>query len=66
MKLDQNGVNITSCVNISTSVLGNEFIVMWDSDGIPIHINRDVVNRLYLFMTQTQNPLPNSDNVFVK
>jgi len=47
MKVDKNGVIINTLVSADNSMLGDDFIVMWDEDGLPIHINRKIIDYLY-------------------
>ena len=47
MKLDQNGAVISNVTAAQISNLGNDFVCMWDSEGLPIHIHKDVIEYLY-------------------
>lgn len=46
MKLDKNGAIISSVTGAQTSLLGNDYIVMWDGEGMPIHIHKSVIEYL--------------------
>ena len=46
MRLDTNGAVIDNITTAQESVLGPDYIVMWDSDGAPIHINKKVIEYL--------------------
>ncbi len=43
MKVDKNGVIISDITGAQDSAMNPNYIVMWDSDGIMIHINKSVV-----------------------
>jgi hypothetical protein len=60
MKLNKNGAIIENVTNIDNSTLSADYIVMWDDEGIPIHINKEVILRLYNKI-QISNP---NDSVF--
>jgi len=60
MKVDKNGVVIDSITNVAKSVVSDKYIVMWDNDGIPIHIDKNVVEYMHNFITQ-MNTQPSSN-----
>lgn len=62
MKLDRNGVTIEDVVLVDTSVLGPEYIVMWDSDGMPMHVHKDVIQSLYNALVVNPKPVPAPPN----
>ena len=51
MRLEGRGAVIDNITNVDNSIIGNEYVVMWDQDGIPVHINRKsldfVCNAIY-------------------
>jgi hypothetical protein len=58
MIFDKNGAIIENIAEKNSSILGNSYVVMWDSSGTPIHINKKVINELYLYMTNVTPPTP--------
>ncbi len=44
MILDGRGAIIDNITGIDNSILGNEYIVIWDSQNMPIHIKRTVLD----------------------
>ncbi len=46
MKVDKNGVVISDVVSAQNSAMDPNYIVMWDRDGIPIHIHKNVLEYL--------------------
>jgi len=55
MKIDKNGVIIDSITHADRSVLGDSYVVMWDNDGILIHVDKSVINQLYQYMVNQEN-----------
>lgn len=62
MKVDKNGVIIDSFKTTSNSIMGGDFVVMWDDDGLPIHIKRDIVDRMYNFIHSVPEVAPTNIN----
>jgi hypothetical protein len=47
MKIQKNGILITNVKIAEQSNIGDDYICMWDDDGMPIHINKAVVDYLH-------------------
>jgi hypothetical protein len=46
MILDSRGAIIEGANSVAQSVVGQDYIVVWDTQGMAIHINRSVVDYL--------------------
>jgi len=73
MRLEGRGAVIDNITNVDNSILGNDYVVVWDQDGIPIHINRKaldfVCNAVYgnVRPVQSQNSVQQDiSNAFLK
>ncbi len=65
MKLDINGAVISNVKTAQISNLGNDFVCMWDEEGLPIHIHKDVIDYLYNGThPQPVQPTPKKENLF--
>lgn len=66
MNVDRNGVVISNVTAAQQSNLARDYICMWDSEGLPIHINKAVVDYLYASIhqppVQTQQQQVNTNN----
>lgn len=47
MKIETRGVVIDRAKNIQSSMLGDEYVCMFDENGVPIHIKKDIIDSLY-------------------
>jgi len=47
MIIDDGGIHINDCIGSDQSVIGKDYICMWDTQGMPIHIKKDVVEYLH-------------------
>ena len=50
MRFDKNGAVIDSITEVQLSILGNDYVVMWDAEGSPIHIKRTVIEYIHSVM----------------
>lgn len=57
MQVNKNGAIIDSVSYIDNSVMGDDYIVMWDNSGLPIHIHKHVISELNKKITPTQPEL---------
>ena len=66
MKMNVNGVVISS---VSAGQLqsneGEDYMVMWDKDSVPIHIKKDIVDYLYAVLHHPQKKV-NNDSPFLE
>lgn len=63
MKLDKNGAVINMVTSVGASMLGDNYIVMWDEDGIPIHIHKNVMSYLCNSLYGAQGSASNTVDV---
>ena len=67
MNFGKEGAEIRTCKGSDKSNLGEDFIVMWDDEGVPIHIHKKIVEYLYEQIKgdlKTEIPLVN-DSPFI-
>lgn len=58
MRLDKNGAVITKVVSAQISNLGHDFVCMWDDEGLPIHIHKDVIDYSHNGIHPQPSPSP--------
>jgi len=65
MKIDKTGIHIEKCTVAEQSNLGPDYICMWDDEGMPIHINKAVVNYLHNIINFPTQKTTDVDSLFV-
>ena len=61
MHVNSNGVVITKIQGgIKNSSLGDDYVVTWDAEGLPMHINRNVIDEMVkaIYGEDILNPKP--------
>ena len=65
MLLDKNGAVISSVTGSDLkSDVGEKYMVMWDSDGMPIHIRTEIVDYLYTVLHTPTKKVDETDKPF--